>query len=258
MNMNPVNFVDPWGTLIYLTGKEPALDFVLFKNFLKDFGVFSVDKKILMSQDGNGRYFIDLPGGKGSLADSTIRKTTSDPNYKNWLNSFTKELKKRPDIYNQELENLFEWMILDREHAPIDFRTGERAHLKNRLFWFDSNPPVNAGSFGGGVTIEPFETQNGHVEIVVNPKNYSSNVGPELPLDVSTIIVHEFGHGMANMLGYYGEKLVTQLDFFGFTKSNDALFTELAIMFENLFRLRLNQKWLRGWHGIYGSEMKTK
>ena len=83
-------------------------------------------------------------------------------------------------------------------------------------------------------------------------------MGRKLPLDMSAIIVHEFGHALANMLGYYGEMLLTKLDFINISQSNDPLFTEIAVMFENLWRLRLNQAWLRGWHAKVESKMRVE
>jgi hypothetical protein len=113
---------------------------------------------------------------------------------------------------------------------------------------------------GGGVTVEPFETENEHIEVVVDPAHMSPFVGlcRDLQLDTSTTIVHEFGHAYANMFGFYNDLLATQLDFLGITKREDPMFFELAVMFENLYRLRLNQRYLRGWHQSMTSKIKVE
>ncbi|MCU0286527.1 MAG: RHS repeat-associated core domain-containing protein, partial [Acidobacteria bacterium] len=258
-NMNPVNFVDPLGKLIYLSGTNPEADFVLFKEAFRKIGHADIDKKLTMKKDENGRYYIDLVGGKGTLSNSIPKKLAKSSGFKNWLNLYTEDLKNQPSIYNQELESLFEWIILDRRHAPIDFRSGEKYHAKDKILWFDLNGSVQR--MGGGVTVEPFETNNGHVEVVVDPhmehQSRSVDLNGQLQLDTSTIIIHEFGHALANMLGYYGELLASKLDIMEFTKSNDPLFTEIAVMFENLYRLRLNQNYLRGRHAQCLSIMRV-
>jgi len=253
-----VNFVDPWGNLIYLSGKNPEADFIMFKDVFRKLGHSDIDKKMIMRKDAKGQLYIDLVGGKGTLQEKVSVNVTQNKNYKKWLNRYTVDLKNRPDIYNQELEKIFEWLILDRNHAAIDFRSGEKYHAKDKLFWFDIEEAVSRK--GGGVTVEPFETENGHVEVVVDPEHYSVtiDVGRKLPLDISTIVVHEFGHALANMLGYYGELLYTKLDFMELSKSKEPLFTEVAVMFENLWRLRLNQTWLRGWHAKMESKMEVE
>ena len=257
-NMNPVNFLDPMGELVYLTGEHPEKDFILFKQAFKKIGHTDIDEKMVMKKDGEGRYYIDLVDGKGALSNNISKKVAQSAGYKKWLNKYTIDLKNLPSLYNLELEELFEWIILDRDHTPIDFETGDHVLIKDRILWFDHNSQVNSMRFGGGVTVEPFETENGNVKIVVNPKSYSANVGRNLPLDVPTIIIHEFGHAFGNMLGYFGQRLATQLDIFGITESDEPLFTELSVMFENLYRLRLNQKYLRGWHSSFNSYMKIE
>ena len=109
---------------------------------------------------------------------------------------------------------------------------------------------------GGGVTVEPFETRNGNVEVVVNPEAYSTGFTSNTPFTLSTIIVHEFGHAFANRLGYFGTKHKAW-DLFHIGPetadsswiTNDPLFFELAVMMENQYRLQKGEKWLRGWHG---------
>jgi RHS repeat-associated protein len=255
--MNPVNFVDPMGQLIYLTGMNPDVDFVLFKDVFRKIGHKDIDKKIVMKKDDKGRYYIDLVGGKGALSNSIQKRVVKSAAFKRWMNLYTDKLKDFDFMYKQELEELFEWLILDRNHAPIEFRTGERFYSKDQFLWFDFNLSVQR--MGGGVTVEPFETKSGNIEVVVDPHpNHQSpsvdRVG-NLPLDTSTIIVHEFGHAFANIFGFFGELRLTKLDVIGFTKRKDPMFYELAVMFENLYRLRLNQRFLRGWHESFWSVM---
>lgn len=253
--MNPVNFVDPMGELIYLSGENPEADFVLFKHVFRKIGHPDIDKKIVMKKDDNGRYYIDLVGGKGALSNSIPKRVVNSAAFKRWMNLYTEKLEDYDFMYKQELEELFEWLILDRNHVPIDFRSGERFHAKDRGLWIDVDTTVQR--MGGGVTVEPFETENGHIEVVVDPEHMSPFVGlcRDLPLDTSTTIVHEFGHAYANMFGFYNDLLATQLDFLGITKREDPMFFELAVMFENLYRLRLNQRYLRGWHQSMTSKM---
>jgi RHS repeat-associated protein len=257
-NMNPVNFGDPMGKLIYLSGKNPEADFVLFKDVFRKIGHTDIDKKIVMKKDDNGRYYIDLVGGKGALSNSIPKRVVNSAAFRRWMNLYTEKLEDYDFMYKQELEELFEWMILDRNHVPIDFRSGERFHAKDRGLWIDVDTTVQR--MGGGVTVEPFETENEHIEVVVDPAHMSPFVGlcRDLQLDTSTTIVHEFGHAYANMFGFYNDLLATQLDFLGITKREDPMFFELAVMFENLYRLRLNQRYLRGWHQSMTSKIKVE
>ena len=238
MNMNPVNFVDPWGNIIYLTGEDPKNDFELFKNAMKDAGISGIGNNLIMIRDKNGKYYLDLKDKDGVWLNSESNDVYKNANYKKWLNKYTRYLKNRSDIYNQDLGKLFEWIIRDRDHSPIEFRTGEKYTISNYLFGiWDYDFSVRRQ--GGGVTVEPHETKNGNIEVLVDPhrEHYSASVdlGGNLQLDVSTIIIHEFGHAFANMLGYN-------------SKNNEDLFTELSVMFENLYRLWLKQRYLRGWH----------
>jgi RHS repeat-associated protein len=98
--MNPVNFVDPMGQLIYLTGMNPDVDFVLFKDVFRKIGHTDIDKKIVMKKDDKGRYYIDLVGGKGALSNSIQNRVVKSAAFKRWMNLYTDKLKDFDFMYN--------------------------------------------------------------------------------------------------------------------------------------------------------------
>ncbi|MEM3036420.1 MAG: RHS repeat-associated core domain-containing protein, partial [Thermoplasmata archaeon] len=245
-NDNPLNFVDPLGELIILSGQDPVGDFELLKEVFRKLGIRNIDDILTYKKDSHGRYYIELIGGKGALKKSvknSLEELGVYNAYKTWIDRFTVQLKQYPALYKMTLEELFEMMILDRERKPIEFRTGADVKIDG----FDKK----VRSFGGGVTIEPHESSTGNIEVVVDTENYSKYLidftptGEKLWLDISTIIAHEFGHALASQLGFVGEKSII----FGlFKKEVDPMFYELALMMENQYRLRRGQKWLRVFH----------
>lgn len=138
-----------------------------------------------------------------------------------------------------ELEELFEFIILDECRVPVDFKS-------------DYSDRVMGA--GGGITEEPnIDTKTGNSEVKVaidffdNEKNVYEDfrlyAGPNIKFfDPQVVIVHEFGHALANMLGWTSED------------GKKDIFWELAIMMENLYRMRREQSWLRGSHN-YGDQL---
>jgi RHS repeat-associated protein len=233
-NMNPVNFVDPFGNRIYLTGEAPEKDFILFKNIFSNIfrrgNEYIIDKLLILKSE-NGKFYIDLIGGKGTLKAAGIEygknREFNKKKFMRWIKTKTKELIKYPAAYNMDLEDLFEFMILDTKRTPIEFRTDSSARTKRA---------------GGGLTLEPFETKSGNIEVLADPETpeKGADAGPHLQyFDIQLIIVHEFGHALGSMLGF---------------TSKNIFFWELAIMMENLYRMRIERSWLRVSH-TYGDEM---
>jgi RHS repeat-associated protein len=248
-NQNPVNFVDPMGELIYLTGEDPKSDFEIFKNIFVQMGISreELNKTIKLKQDEEGRYYIDrssyIPFTKrGDLYDMK-RQIISK-----WRENFTTNLKgtKR---FNMSLEFIFSWII--QHPFPIEFSVDKYA------FWGDQKKKTERSRFkdtdyGRGVFLQPDEDLNINsgkaIQIVVDPNPKISLKGgeyhvailghkqpprlhasqiPSIPLTLETAIVHEFGHAYAFLKGHKVDP-----------DSHTSLNAEIAVLLENLYRLR--------------------
>ena len=126
------------------------------------------------------------------------------------------------------------WIIRDRRHTPVEFRTGAEA-------WTGKKTQGVFRPYGGGVTVEACDTRTGNIEVVVDPENYSPYMGPgiKLPADPRLILAHEFGHALAFMLGYHIGDIAD---------NSSRLVVELAVMFENLYRAENGDEALRRNH----------
>ncbi len=248
-NMNGINFVDPFGELIKLTNKDIKVRddaFGFFKvifSFLID--AYNIDNYIKLDNEG----FLRLKKPVGALKKAGLLKFYEDmknPTYKayeKWIR-YTNELKTKKSIYTLSLMELFEKMI-DSEAEIIEFRIGEK-YTKNGKTGLVSK-------MGGGICLEPHETVSGNIEIVVDPKNHEKYLGyyslieekgkitakgNKLPLNLAIIIVHEFGHAYASLLGYKSIE----------DGKTENMFTDIAVMMENLFRIAMGKKRLRPSH----------
>ena len=243
--MNPVNFMDPLGERIYFTGKDKESDFQAFKNIFKNIikkEYKDIIDQILTLKEQNGQVYVDLIGGKSTLKNIGLKygrnRDFNKNKFFNWVNKTT-NLKKYPGFFKMELEELFEFIIFDERRIPIDFKSDYSERVMRA---------------GGGITDEPYiDTKTGHSEVKVaidffdSEKNINDDfrlyAGPNVKFfDPQVVIVHEFGHALANMLGWTSED------------GKESIFWELAIMMENLYRIRNEKSWLRGSHN-YGDQL---
>jgi hypothetical protein len=237
-NMNPVNFVDPMGKLIYFTGEDPEKDFELFKDVFRNIGISNIDDILELKIDKNlMKYRVYIKGKKGFFGSLLKLNAKTSKGLTYWFNKKTAQLKNFPVYLNRTLTQLFEYLI-NKENKIIEFRTGKTVLVKG--------DERSVKRYGGGVCLEPSETGNGNIEVVVDPDNISSFLLNKLPdwnnlyLDLPTTIVHEFGHAFASVLGYQGGDRRTPIDQY---------FNEMSVFFENLYRLMTKKsQWLRPSH----------
>lgn len=230
LRMNWPSNSDPLGTLIYFTGTDPDRDFKYFKGVFARLGETNIKSELELLTDTAGKRYV-------SIKDPNRHFNTGDGGaaFESWLAKKTDKLKDQPGLVSRPLAKTLEWMIRDRKKLPVEVRTGSTARQNGKEI------KVNEFSFGGGVTLEPFETANGNIEVVVNDVSFTSWVDLDhvLPFDPTTIMAHELGHAYANMHGFTTKS----------ERGGNVIFQEMAVAFENLFRIADKQAFLRVNHG---------
>jgi RHS repeat-associated protein len=260
-NQNPVNFVDPFGDKIYLTGMGMSVRDTL-KALLQvfiDIGVNEEELKnaIQIDYDEKGYYITQesfIPKAKkwnvdrDKLLSGFLEKTT-------YLQYDTEKVFKR-------LEEIF--TILIQRDEIIEFSIDTDAFFGrgkvNNKGWIESD------IYGRGVCIDPEHILkkdssnpsrgNKNIQIIVDPepKNPNQLINGEFhidlrgfkaginleqekywvaPLTLEAAIVHEFGHAYAFLMGYK-------------PNTHEAMNAETAVFFENLYRLRAIKKIFKG------------
>ncbi len=251
-NMNPVNFVDPFGDKIYLTGMFPRRDLMTLLQVFIDIGVNEDELKnaINIDIDEKGVYITQdsyIPSSKkwdldkSRLSDDFLLNTTN-------LQNNIKNILKR-------LEKIF--TVLITSDIIIEFSIDNKAFKT----WID------ASKYGRGVCIDPEHelkkssknpskgTKN--IQVIVDPNptdqrylinnefqidlrghkagiEFSKNEYWAIPLTLEAAIVHEFGHAYALLMGHKPNNSHTSMN------------AEIAVLLENLYRLRANRKIHKG------------
>ncbi|MFC2141119.1 RHS repeat domain-containing protein, partial [Acidobacteriota bacterium] len=218
-NMNPANFVDPFGERIKFTGDQKERDFEIFKMIFKKIGIQSIDSLIELDEEG----YVILKKGKGSLIKYGKKvgrnlKRRDEGGYEAWIKYGTKNLKNYINFYKMSLEALFEEIINDPRTIEFQINLDK---FKEKGFI--------AGRIGQGIFLHPDDDLNFSKDKnaqVVTEGIGGKDVHRKIFMDPYTTIVHEFGHAYGYMKGFYHRT------------NHESLFAELAVMFENLYRMR--------------------
>jgi RHS repeat-associated protein len=229
-NMNPVNFNDPWGLKIRFTGANIESDFGIFKSLFRKIGISNIDN--LMGLDDKG--FVVLKKGRGSLITAGLTgknlNRRNEGGFYGWLRYGTKNLKNYKRYHNLTLEGMFEYIINDPRTIEFEINPGKFSEYK-------------FAKYGVGAFLEVDNKLNFSRDN--NPQVVISGMGTRLSkllsIDVYEVIAHEFGHAFAS------------IEEFGSDESEqESMFGELAVMMENLYRLRssdADKVFLRSLHG---------
>ncbi|MFC2140941.1 RHS repeat domain-containing protein [Acidobacteriota bacterium] len=228
-NMNPLNFNDPWGMKIKFTGANIESDFGIFKSLFRNIGISNIDT--LMGLDENG--FVVLKKGMGSLITAPLTRRNRDKideeGFYGWLRYGTKNLKNYKQFHDLTLQGMFEYIINDP--TTIEFQINPKKLSEYKFI-----------KYGGGVFLDSsnennFSLNRNH-QIVM--RGEGASLVRYLSLSVYDLIAHEFGHAYAFMEGFKQDE-----------DDQENMFGELAVMMENLYRLRssdANKVWLRPLH----------
>jgi hypothetical protein len=251
-NMNPVNYVDPMGEKIYLTGMFPRSDLMALLQVFIDIGVNEDELKnaINIDIDEKGVYITQdsyIPKAKEWKVDT--HRLTDD------FLIHTTNLQNNLDKIRKRLEDVFTLLI--QIPQVIEFSLDTDAFKS----WID------ASEYGRGVCIDPEHKLkksrenpgrgNKNIQVIVDPKpteqrylinnefhidlrghkagvEFSKNKYWAIPLTLEAAIVHEFGHAYALIKGYKP------------TDSHTSMNAETAVLLENLYRLRAIRKIWKG------------
>ena len=213
---DPINCSDPDGTRIRLNGDNPGADFLLFRRALNN-PAAAAQLRIVHDKDGT---WIDFKTSKEAFVAT---KMANPDDY-----DYYRGIRHIPTFDNRTIEE----KMADIIASPVitEYRTGVQAQQ-----WKDGSlRRFNVGSseYGGGVTIEPWESVIGNTEIVVDPAHlgwgeFGIHQAFQLDVDPELAVIHEFGHAFAYSIG------------------NPNLFLATAVEFENQMRARRGEKAFR-------------
>lgn len=231
-NMNPVNFNDPWGLKIRFTGANIDSDFGIFKSLFRKIGISNIDT--LMGLDDKG--FVVLNGGRGSLITAGLTgknlNRRNEGGFYGWLRYGTKNLKNYKRYHDLTLEGMFEYIINDPRTIEFEINPGKFSEYKFAKY--------GAGAFLEGYNKLNF-SRNNKPQVVISGSG--TMLSKFLSIDVNEVIAHEFGHAFAFMEEFLPDE-----------RDQESMFGELAVMTENLYRLRSSDSTslvkLRPAHGL--------
>jgi hypothetical protein len=256
-NMNPMNFVDPMGKKIYLSGPSPARSLQAIKKMFIDIGVDATELKnsIKVDKDNTGIFITKdsyVPVSKQNTLDvlKDQELNTQFLRYSANLEQGTDNLKS----LNKALEFFFNEMI----QSPINIEFS----VDSTAFYGRGKPNsdgwISNDYYGRGVCIEHGNTlknegdnpnkDSNTIQIIVDPEpplsatkvDLLANMGNPLykdpnlliPLTLEITIAHEFGHAYAYMIGNMPDPK---------GMDHTTLNAEIAVLFENIFRLRASK-----------------
>jgi RHS repeat-associated protein len=255
-NMNGVNFLDPVGEKIYLSGPSPARSLQAIKKMFIDIGVDATELKnsIKVDRDNTGIFITKdsyIPMSKQNTLD-----VLKDQELNTQFLRYSTNLKQGSDnlrSLNKVLEFFFNEMI--QSPINIDFAVDSTAFYgKGKP---NSDGWISNDYYGRGVCIEPGNTLKNEednpnqdpntIQIIVDPEPplrstmvnaeghkarlFFQNQNTQIPLALEMTIAHEFGHAYAYMKGNKPDPK---------GKDHTKLNAEIAVLFENIFRLRVS------------------
>jgi hypothetical protein len=258
--MNPANFVDSMGNKIYFVGKYPSNDLRAFLQVFIDIGVDEKELRmaIKIKSDEKGVYITQdsyIPKAKewnldtGILADTFVSNTT---NLKNNLKTIFRRME---TIFTKliQADDIIEFS-LDTDafygRGKINSKGWIKSDTYGRGVFIDSDSDLkknsknpSKGNNAMQIIIDPNpknpeQLLDGefHVDLRGHtaPKRLSINRYYALPMTLEATIAHEFGHAYAAILGHKDDGTHT------------SLFAEVAVLLENLYRLRAIEKIWKG------------
>ncbi|MHB9001976.1 MAG: RHS repeat-associated core domain-containing protein [Thermoanaerobaculia bacterium] len=186
---DPVNGRDPTGERLKLNGPNPGADYLLIRAALQN---PAAAEQLRLQGDASG-VWVEFRTTK----EAFVRTAVEDPaDFERYL-----RINGIPPLHDSRpVESRFADIVASDK--VVEFRTGSLAKRYTSLGLETKRVGME---WGGGVTIEPYESLSGNVEIVVDPGHLGvgqmvleQKMG--LDLDVSITIMHEFGHALAYVL----------------------------------------------------------